>query len=55
MLFQSGFRPGYGMGLALITLLHDSWHGQDGNYVFILTLLDVSVAFDTFNHGILLD
>lgn len=43
--------------MALITLLHDSWHGQDGNYryVSILALLDVSVAFDTFNHGILLD
>lgn len=43
------------MDMALITLLLDFWHGHDGNYVSILALLDVSLTFDTFNHGILLD
>lgn len=41
--------------MALITLLLDFCNGHDGNYLSILALLDVLVAFDTFNHGILLD
>lgn len=53
--FQSGFRPGFEMGLALVALVDDLWQGQDGGCVFILTLLDLSAAFDAINHTINLD
>ncbi|KAF7246590.1 Craniofacial development protein 2 [Varanus komodoensis] len=45
--FQSGFRPGYGTESALVTLYNDLCRKRD-------VLLDLSVAFDTIDHGILL-
>lgn len=48
--FQSEFRSWYGMDVALVAALAK----QDGNHPSILALLDLSVAFDSIEHSILL-
>ena len=48
--FQSGFRPCHGTEMALVALLREADRGK----VSLLVLLDISAAFDTVNHGILL-
>lgn len=53
-LFQSEFRPGNGMEATLVVLL-DLWHGENEDYAPILAFLDLLVAFDTIDQGILLD
>ncbi|KAF7246247.1 Kappa-type opioid receptor [Varanus komodoensis] len=53
--FQSGFRPGYGTESALVTLYDDLCRERDRESASLLVLLDLSVAFDTIEHGILLD
>ncbi|KAF7246241.1 RNA-directed DNA polymerase from mobile element jockey [Varanus komodoensis] len=53
--FQSGFRPGYGTESALVTLYDDLCREKDRGSASLLVLLDLSVAFDTIDHGIRLD
>ncbi|KAF7245550.1 hypothetical protein EYD10_08337 [Varanus komodoensis] len=53
--FQSGFRPGYGTESALVALYDDLCREKDRGSASLLVLLGLSVAFDTINHGILLD
>ncbi|KAF7242518.1 LINE-1 retrotransposable element ORF2 protein [Varanus komodoensis] len=53
--FQTGFRPGYGTESALVALYDDLCREKDRGSVSLLVLLDHSVAFDTIDHGILLD
>ena len=54
-LFQSGFRPCWGTEMTLITLWGDLLREADRGRCTLLVLLDLSVAFDTIDHGILLD
>ncbi|KAF7243832.1 Dymeclin [Varanus komodoensis] len=53
--FQSSFRPGYGTESALVTLYDDLCRERDRGSASLLVLLHLSVAFDTIDHGILLD
>ncbi|KAF7241457.1 hypothetical protein EYD10_11979, partial [Varanus komodoensis] len=52
---ESGFRPGYGTGSALVALYDDLCRERDRGSASLLVLLDLSAAFDTIDHGILLD
>ena len=52
--FQSGFRLCYGTEMALVTLMDDLLREADGGNMSLLVLLDISAAFDTIDHGILL-
>uniref|UniRef100_A0A803SWN1 Reverse transcriptase domain-containing protein n=1 Tax=Anolis carolinensis TaxID=28377 RepID=A0A803SWN1_ANOCA len=51
---QSGFRPGHGTEMALVALVDDLRRELDRGSVTLLVLLDISAAFDTIDHGILL-
>ena len=53
--FQLGFRPHHGTEAALVMLLEDPLQEANSRSVALLVLLDLSVAFDTVDHNILLD
>ena len=53
--FQSGFRPGFGTETALVALYDDLCQERDRGSVTLLIPLDLSVAFHTIAHGVLLD
>ena len=52
--FQSAYRAGHGRETALLRIVNDILTASDASQVFFLTLLDLSAAFDTTDHSILL-
>ena len=52
---QSGFRKFHSMESLMVSLLADILHDVDRSHVILLSLYDISAAFDTVDHTILLD
>ena len=52
--FQSAYRPGNSTETALLKVMNDLLRSLDHGNVFVLTLLDLSAAFDTIDRTILL-
>ena len=52
--FQSGFRRFHSTESAILRVLSDVYTAAEGDMVSLLALLDVSAAFDTIDHEILM-
>ena len=52
---KSVYKEGYSYETALLKILNDLLWSMEHKKVSVLTFLDLSVAFDTVDHGILLE
>ncbi len=52
---QSAYRPNYSTETALLSLRNDMLLAADAGHGSAVVLLDLSAAFDTIDHGVLLD
>ena len=53
--FQSGFRRVHGIETALVRVMNDVYKARDSGYCVAIALLDISAAFDTLDHFLLLE
>ena len=53
--FQSAYKPGHSTETALIRVVNDMFNPIDNGNLPLLTMLDLSAAFNTIDHSILLE